>query len=123
MVRVSYEFDEGPVDFYLQVYEGEEFWFDNLADTTDPGIQPARSGYFGGLSSTDYCFYAYQGHIGDPFYYYLPVRDTVYVSEGHEDDGNWDWSTEQAYRLCVEKIADGCVAPPCFLFDEGCGAP
>jgi len=122
MVRVNYEFDEGPVDFYLQVYEGEELWFDNLADTTDTGEQPARSGTFGGLSSDDYCFYAYQGHTGDPFYYYLPVRDTVYVAEGQEDDGNWDWSTEQAYRLCVEKIADGCV-DPCFLYDDGCGAP
>ena len=122
MVRVNYELDEGPVDFYMQVYEGEEFWFDNLSDATDPGDQPAQSGHFGGLSSDDYCFYAYQGHVGDPFYYYLPVRDTVYVAEGYEDDGNWDWSTEQAYRLCVEKIADGCV-DPCFLYDDGCGAP
>lgn len=122
MVRVNYEFDEGPVDFYMQVYEDLNPWFDNLADTTDPGNQPARSGHFGGLNTDDYCFYAYQGHLGDPFYYYLPVRDTVYVSEEQIDDGTWDWSTEQAYRFCVEKIADGCV-DPCFLYDDGCGAP
>ena len=122
MVRVNYEFDEGPVDFYMQVYEGMNPWFDNLADTTDPGDQPAKSGYFGGLNTDDYCFYAYQGHLGDPFYYYLPVRDTVYVSEDQEDDGTWDWSTAQGYRFCIEKIAAGCV-DPCFLYDDGCGAP
>lgn len=122
MVRVNYEFDSGPADFYLQVYQGYDPWFDNLADTTDIGDQPAKSGYFGGLGAEDYCFYAYQGHLGDPFYYYLPIRDTVYISEDQEDDGTWDWSTEQGYRFCIEKIADTCLEP-CFLYDDGCGAP
>jgi hypothetical protein len=122
MVRVVYDFDGGAVDFYMQVYEGANPWFDNLSDTTDPGNQPAKSGYFGGLGAADYCFYAYSGHEGDPFYYYVPIRDTVYVAEGQEEDGTWDWSPEQGYRFCVEKVADGCV-DPCFLYEDGCGAP
>jgi len=122
MVQVHYEFDEGPSDFYMQIFEGGTPWFDNLSDTVDMENQAARSGYFGGLDADDYCFYAFQGHTGDPFYYYLTIRDTVFISEGREEDGTWDYSSEQAYRFCVEKISSGCN-DPCVLYDGGCGVP
>ncbi len=124
MVRFVYDLDPGEVDVYVQVYDGDTPWFDNLCDIADTGSHAALSGYFGGLGASDYCFYAWQGHTGTPFWYYLAIRDTIYVSEGHEDEGTWDWSSDQAYRFCVEKVANGCQEPPCQLYgDAGCGSP
>ncbi|MDJ0764042.1 MAG: hypothetical protein QNJ97_13755 [Myxococcota bacterium] len=122
MVRVLYEFDAGNVDQYLRVFRGTSAWFDNLSDTVDQASHDAVSGYFGGLDPADYCFYAYSGHEGEPFWYYLTVRDTIYVSEGNEEHGTWDWNADQAYRICIEKVAEGCH-PPCELYDDGCGTP
>ncbi|MCP4606122.1 MAG: hypothetical protein GY847_37355 [Proteobacteria bacterium] len=123
MVRVLFEFDQGPVDFYMQIFRSTVPWFDNLSDTVEQDTQAAKSGYFGGLEADDYCFYAYRGHTGDPFWYYLVMRDTIFISEVREEDGTWDQSAEQAYRFCIEKVADGCHEPPCKNYDEGCGAP
>jgi len=123
MVRVVYRLDGGAVDFYMRVFEGNNSWFDNIADIVDLSNHPQTDGYFGGLDPADYCFYAWQGHTGSPYYYYISVRDTIYVSAGHEEDGDWDHDPDQAYQLCIEKVADGCVDPPCFLYEEGCGVP
>ena len=123
MVRVIYNIDGGEVDHYVQVYADTSPWYDNIFETADTGSHAATSGHFGGIGASDYCFYAYQGHTADPYYYYLVVRDTVYVAEGQEDDGTWDWDPDQAYSFCVEKVANGCVEPPCELYTAGCGAP
>jgi hypothetical protein len=122
MVRVVYDFDQGPADFYLRVFQEGQAWFDNLSDTVEMETQSAESGYFGGLDADDYCFYAYQGHEGDPFFYYLAIRDTIYISEDNSEGGTWDWSADQAYRFCIEKIASECLEP-CQLYEGECGAP
>jgi hypothetical protein len=100
MVRIVYDFDGGPVDFFFNVYRGNSLWFDNVITSAELGNQSAVSGAFGGLDPSDECFYAYQGHSGNPFYYNLLVRDLAEVR---------DWDSEQAYRFCVEKISDQCV--------------
>ncbi|MCP4676377.1 MAG: hypothetical protein GY854_12870 [Deltaproteobacteria bacterium] len=123
MLRVVYEFGEGPVDFYMHVYEGETLWYDTLVDTFEEASHAATSDVFGGLGADDECFYGFSEHQGEdnPFFYYLMVRDTIYVSEGQAEDGTWDFSSEQAYRFCIEKIADGCLEP-CVQYPEtGCG--
>ncbi len=122
MLRVLYDFGEGPVDFYMQVYQGESLWYDTLVDTFEQSNHAATSDVFGGLTADDKCFYGFSGHQGgdNPFFYYLVVRDTIYVSEGQEENGTWDFSSEQPYRFCIEKIADGCLEP-CIQHDTGCG--
>jgi hypothetical protein len=123
MVKIYYDFDEGPTDIYMQVFLYNNSWFDNLSDTVDLANQPAKTGYFGGLDPKDYCFYAFHEHQGDPFWYYLSVRDTIFVSEDEVENGTWDWSPDQVYRICVEKAASTCVEPPCKIYDNGCGPP
>jgi hypothetical protein len=114
MVRVLYEVEEGPVDHVIQVYRGRDLWFTALAND-EAETQGAVSGALGGLEAADRCFYAYQGHNGNPYHYAIQVRDIADVP---------DWSPEQRYRFCVEKLADGCVEPPCQLFDPGgCDVP
>jgi len=123
IVRILYEFDDGPVDFYLNVYRNGKIWFNNLSNAVDKNHQSAITGAYGGLTDNDECFYAYKGHKGDPFWYNLHIRDTVFVSEKEQTNGTWDWNIGQQYRFCIEKIADGCSEPPCHLYDEGCGLP
>ncbi len=123
MLEFHYDLDGGPAEFYIQVYADGSAWFDNLAEVADSGTQPPASGSFGGVDPSDYCFYAYQGHTGSPYTYYVPIRDTIFVSTGHEEDGTWDFSADQAYRFCIEKVADGCVEPPCYNWEDGCGQP
>lgn len=122
MVRVVYRLEGGATDHYMRIFEGNNSWFDNIADIVDLANHPQTDGYFGGLDPADYCFYAWEGHIGSPYYYYLTVRDTLYVSAGHEEDGDWDHDPDQGYQLCVEKVSDGCI-DPCFLYEDGCGVP
>lgn len=122
MVRLHIEHDAGPVDVFAQVYRGTSLWYDEILGTTDMSTQPSRSVAYGGLDPSDECFYAYQGHSGDPFWYHVAVRDTVYKSRSDPTGGTWDWSPDQAYRICVEVIADGCAEPPCKLFSDGCGS-
>ncbi|MCK5689917.1 hypothetical protein KAI87_11640 [Myxococcota bacterium] len=125
MVRVNYDYDPGPVDFYLRVYRSGNIWFDNLSSATEVASNAAITGAFGGLTDQDSCFYAYHQHgSNNGFNYYLGIRDTTYISQSEPDGGDWDWDPTQAYRICIEKIADTCVEPPCVIYDPGgCSAP
>lgn len=124
MVRVNYQLDGGVVDTAIRVFEGNRVWFDGIAGTTDrTAPQPQRNGAYGGLGAADECFYAFQGHSGSPFYYYLSFRDTVFVDGANPVGGTWDADSEQTYRFCVEKLANTCQEPPCQLFTGGCDEP
>ncbi|MCC6619848.1 MAG: PPC domain-containing protein [Deltaproteobacteria bacterium] len=110
-LRVLYEMDAGPVDFVLSVYAGHSLWFGGVAGARDEApSQAAVSGAYGG---TQACFYAYQGHQGEPFDYYVALRDLAAVR---------DWSSDQRYRFCVERTTRACESP-CRLYDNGCGQP
>ncbi len=113
MLRVQFEIDPGPVDAVMSVYREKALWYDTLNPTTELPAQTLLDKSFGGLGASASCFYAYQGHEGDPFNYYLMVRDLADVRE---------WSADQRYRVCVEKVADGCSSP-CKLYPDGCGQP
>ncbi|MEZ4268334.1 MAG: PPC domain-containing protein [Myxococcota bacterium] len=113
MLRVRFQIDPGPVDAVMSVYREKSLWYDTLNVTSEEPAQPALDKSFGGISAGSSCFYSYQGHTGDPFSYYLMVRDLADVRE---------WSADQRYRVCVEKVADGCLAP-CKLYPDGCGQP
>ncbi len=123
MVRVHLQGDAGPVELYTRVFTGTSAWYDNLFDAVDLGDSAAVSAVFGGLEEEDECYYAWQGHEGEPFWYYVSVRDTVYRSASEPTGGTWDASTDQSYGLCVEKVASGCAEPPCHLYTDGCGPP
>ena len=123
MVRVLYDIGAGPVDTYVRVFQGGSAWYDNITSVKERSSQSAISGSFGGLSGNDSCFYAYNQHTGDPFWYYLSIRDTIFVSQSNPEDGTWDWSTSQPYRFCVEKVAAGCQAPCEYVEGDGCNSP
>ena len=109
MVKIYYEIDEGPVDLLWQIYQESSLWFDPIVPVSELGINAGISGVFGGLDAGDSCFYAWQGHRGEDFYYTLSVRDLRPTR---------DWSTEQRYRFCIEKAGNGCFEPPCQNRDQ-----
>jgi len=121
-VAVHAQLDGGPVDLYVRTFTGGGVWYDNLFDAVEQVDHPARIEVFGGLGEDDECYYAWQGHTGAPYWYYLAVRDTVWVSVSEPTGGTGDWSTDQSYGLCIEKLADECVVP-CELYEDGCGTP
>lgn len=121
MLRVNYSLGAGPVDFYFQVFRGNlsKPWFDTINDVVDSEVNSAVSGeHFGDNTEGGDCFYAYQGDKGD-FSYYLSIRDTTFLSKSDPAGGKWDWSPEQQYSFCIEKLQDGCVSP-CYLRENGC---
>jgi len=110
-LRILYEMDAGPVDFVLSVYAGHSLWFGGVAGArAEAASQAAMSGAYGGAQA---CFYAYQGHTGEPFDYYVALRDLADVR---------DWSSDQRYRFCVERTSRACESP-CRLYENGCGQP
>ncbi|MBN2529314.1 MAG: PPC domain-containing protein [Deltaproteobacteria bacterium] len=119
MVRIHYQLGEGPVDTYLRLFADGNMWYDNLASIKEQSVQSAVTGFFGNTTAAD-CFYAYNKH-GD--FYYLSIRDTIFVSESQPLAGQWDWSVGQYYRFCVEKIANGCQSPCQYYEGSGCGQP
>ncbi|MEZ4474939.1 MAG: hypothetical protein R3F60_29940 [bacterium] len=117
MVRIRYAVDGGPADQLWQVFRRDELWFDPIVPVEELAMSPARQGSFGGVEADDACFYAYRGHTGSadaPYWYSLAIRDLLPTA---------DWSPDQTYRFCIEKVAAGCSAPPCQLYDDGCGLP
>lgn len=117
MVRVHVEYDAGPVDPVATVYRSQSSpWFD--VGTDELPEQPAGSLSLGGLGAADSCFYSFSGHTGDPFNYYLLINDRLETT---------DSDPSQTYRVCIEKLADGCQAPcvPITLADGSieCSSP
>jgi hypothetical protein len=104
MVKIHYQIDEGSVDMLWQVYLDSGLWFDPIVPVSELPQGASITGSFGGIESMDQCFYAWQGHMGSPYYYYLSIRDF---------GDKKDWSSTQKYRFCIEKVADGCYEPPC----------
>ena len=120
-MRVSYAVDGGSVDHVISVHAGEEIWY-SLFDIEEEESHASRNGSLGGSSEGDSCFYAYQGH--DISYYYISVRDLLeYFPNGQVVPASRDWSDGQAFHLCVEKVADTCLEPPCKVYTNGCGLP
>lgn len=107
MIRIHYELDPGPVDFLFSFYSGNRLWFDGFTGTQELPMQPAISGAFGGLTGDDDCFYAFHGHSS----YVISIRDLA---------EHRDWDPDQRYRFCLEKIANECVEPPCYIREGGC---
>ncbi|MEO0605678.1 MAG: hypothetical protein AAF211_29870, partial [Myxococcota bacterium] len=122
MVRLHVEVDGGPVDTLVQVWRRTSLWFDGITGVTDLGLQNPISVSYGGLDPADECFYAYQGHSGDPYWYHVSLRDTLFAGTGNPTDGTWDHSAEQRYRICVEKLAEACL-DPCVVETNGCDTP
>ncbi len=122
MVRLHVDIDGGPVDTLVQVWRRASLWYDGVTGVTDLGDQGPIDVAFGGLAKDDVCFYAFQGHSGSPYWYHVSLRDTIFAGGGAPDGGTWDSSASQRYRLCVEKIADGCQQP-CKEYENGCGQP
>lgn len=128
-LKIHYRTDAGPVDHVAQVYLGDELWSTAL-ESEEREMHDAKEGSFGGSTEQDRCHYAYHDHSRDDgrFYYGLLVRDFRDLFEdGHTvKPGTRDWSAEQSYSLCVEKISDQCLEPPCKVYEEGpggCGQP
>ncbi len=111
MVRVLFQLDGGPVDHLINIYRGKNLWFDTLTQLEEFELQQPLDAHFGGLEETDKCFYAYQSHVGNPFYYYLQLRDLA---------ATHDWDPGQGYRFCVEKVSHDCESP-CRRYTDGCG--
>ncbi|MEM6931886.1 MAG: hypothetical protein AAF602_33445, partial [Myxococcota bacterium] len=120
MVRLHVEVDAGPVDTFVQVWRRTSLFFDGITLVEDTGNQGAIDVSFGGLDPTDECFYAFQGHNGNPYWYHVSLRDTIFAGNGAPTGGTWDHDETQGYRICVEKIANECV-DPCVLYPNGCG--
>ncbi|MEL6181654.1 MAG: hypothetical protein AAFS10_22030, partial [Myxococcota bacterium] len=124
MVRILYEVDGGPVDFVMSVHRGNPLWF-TLFDNAEQDNQQQRVGALGGLGAGDSCFYAFQGHQGEPFLYRISVRDlfALYPNSSIVRPQSRDWNPDQTYRFCVEKIADVCQ-DPCIILENGeCDRP
>jgi len=122
MVRLHVQVDGGPVDTLVQVWRRSALWFDGITGVTDLGAQGPVDVAYGGLEPTDQCFYAYNGHDGSPYWYHVSLRDTIYAGSGSPTGGTWDHSDTQRYRLCVEKLAEACLAP-CEEDPNGCDTP
>jgi hypothetical protein len=105
MVRIVYQLDAGPVDHLMQVYTNTNLWFDTIIPIEEKDEHQAATGQIGGVGAGDRCFYAFQGHEANGQYFYaISIRDLL---------PRRDWSSEQKYRFCIEKVADGCLEPPC----------
>lgn len=123
-MRLHYQVDGGPVDVVMNIFRGGSLWF-SAYDVSEEPMQAGMSGTLGGTTAADTCFYAYNGHNGDPFWYYVMARDLnqLYSDEENIRPESKDWDANQTYSFCVEKIANVCSVPPCEIFPDGCGQP
>jgi hypothetical protein len=118
-LRIRYEVDAGPVDAVLIAHTPDGAWYE-LLNLDEAENQSALSGAVGGTAPGDSCFYAFQGHEE----YFLSVRDRrSYFRDGVAVPASRDWSGEQRYRICLEKLANDCLEPPCKVYTSGCGVP
>lgn len=124
MLRFHYDLDTGPVDHLFELYHSKELYFDSMSGTPDnlQSSQPAKAGSYGGVGASEECLYVSLKHGGADTRFTVAVADTIWVAKGRENDGVYDYSLDQKYRFCVEKLQDGCVEP-CEIYQEGCFAP
>ena len=124
LLRFNFQADSGPVDIVMNVYRGGSPWY-TVLDSEEQASHVAKSGAVGGTSAGDQCFYAYQGHTGDPFQYGVLVRDLrEFLSDGRTvDPSTRDWDAEQNYTICIEKVANGCSTPCELAEDDTCTVP
>jgi len=104
LFRVLYQVDSGPVDLVFFIYSGESEWVSR-------SFPAGSSGAVGGTGAGGSCIYAYRSHGSD---YYVMIRDEAATR---------DWSSDQTYRFCIEKITNGCAAPCVDYGASGCGQP
>jgi len=100
LVRIKYELDAGPVDFYMGVYLGDKVWT-ALFVPKEKGWNPTRRGSLGGFGPGNICHFAFRDHGA---WYTLGIRDW-------QPGGATDADPMQRYRFCVEKVSDFCAAP------------
>jgi len=119
-LRVHYQVDEGPVDTRIEIFRGNRR-FITILDADQETHQAAASGATGGLTAADECVYAYSNHSG----YNIVVRDVfeLYENTTIVRSDSRDYSADQTYRFCVEKVSNVCAEPPCQIHDNGCGPP
>lgn len=120
LLRVHYEVDPGPVDLVFKVLRGTTDWFDLIPTQEQDADQPALAGVYGpdtvGAPGSGECLYAYQGHTGSPFLYHLWLRDLMRERS--------DWSADQTYRFCIEKVSNACYEPCAINANDGtCDTP
>ena len=105
MLEFHYEVDPGPVEPAVFIFRGGGLF------TSFP-IEAGTSGSFGGVGAgADECFYAFNRDEA----YTVLIRDVA-------DDGR-QWSPDQGYRFCLQKVTDTCEAPCMYYEGDGCGQP
>lgn len=122
LLKLYYQVDDGPVEHGLYLYRNDWVWFSFDIEGT---------GAFG----DDECLYAYQGHcyncdiaageVPECTTYYIAIRDYLGEEElAQEIIGTAShWSSDQSYRICLEKYFDGCQSPCEVAQDGTCKAP
>ncbi|MBN1656628.1 MAG: hypothetical protein JXA30_22845 [Deltaproteobacteria bacterium] len=122
LLRLLYQVDDGPVEHGLYLYRNDRLFFT---------FNIIGNGAFG----DDECLYSYQGHCrnceavdngaAECSTYYIAVRD--YLGEGspaQEIVGTASrWSSDQSYRICLEKYFEGCQSPCEVAQDGTCTSP
>lgn len=105
LLEFHYQVDAGAVEPAVFIYRGDDLF------TSFP-IEAGTSGSFGGVGAGAMdCFYAYNQHDA----YTVLIRDLA--TDGRQ------WSPDQGYRFCVQKVSDTCEAPCQYYEGEGCGQP
>jgi hypothetical protein len=123
LLKLYYQVGTGPVDHGVYLYRGQSRWFTfNIAGT--------------GAHGDGECLYAYQGHCSncnagvasgttECSTYYIAIRD--YLGEGELSQdviGTASrWSSDQTYRICLEKYFEGCQTPCKVANDGTCTSP
>lgn len=123
LLKLYYQVNDGPVNHGLYLYRGESRFFT---------FTIAGTGAFG----DNECLYSYQGHCSDCSAgvasaatkcstYYVAIRD--YLGEGSLSQdviGTASrWSSDQTYRICLEKYFEGCQSPCEVARDGTCTSP
>lgn len=123
-LRMVWSTEAGPTDIAINVYRNGGGQWRPAREPDQQDMQAADSGSVGGAAmNANGCFYAYQSH--DPAGYLVEVRDrfSLLSDDVNVDPQSRDWSVDQSYSFCVEKVSNVCEEPPCQIYTDGCGPP